>query len=82
MKQITADISFYPLDSKYLDIVNQFLTSIHDQAELKIETTDVSTLITDEYDLVMSLIEEKLRSFLESGDAVFVIKLSNACGKY
>mgnify|MGYP006277528025 FL=1 len=82
MKQITADISFYPLDSKYLDIVNQFLTSIHDQAELKIETTDVSTLITGEYDSVMSLIEEKLRSFLESGDAVFVIKLSNACGKY
>ena len=82
MKQITADISFYPLDSKYLYIVNQFLTSSHDQAELKIETTDVSTLITGEYDSVMSLIEEKLRSFLESGDAVFVIKLSNACGKY
>ena len=81
MAQITADISFYPLEDNYPDTINQFLESIHSNNQFKIETTDVNTVITGEYSAVMHLIEKELKPFLESGDAVFVIKYSNACGK-
>ncbi|MFW6019139.1 MAG: YkoF family thiamine/hydroxymethylpyrimidine-binding protein [Bacteroidales bacterium] len=81
MTQVTADISFYPLEDNYLDTINQFLESIHKNEHFKIETTDVNTVITGEYSAVMHLVEKELKPFLESGDAVFVIKYSNACGK-
>lgn len=79
--EVTADISFYPLCDQYFEIIEQFLEDIHSQEKLKIETNDVSTIITGEYTLVFNLIKKKLRPFLESEDAVFVIKISNACGK-
>lgn len=81
MTRITADISFYPLEDNYLETISRFLESLHAQNDFLIETTDVSTVITGDYQAVMRLVEEQLRPFLESGDAVFVIKYSNACGK-
>ncbi|MGM0612011.1 MAG: YkoF family thiamine/hydroxymethylpyrimidine-binding protein [Bacteroidota bacterium] len=81
MAQITADISFYPLEDNYLDTINQFLESLHKNESFKIETTDVNTIITGEHTAVMQLIEKELKPFLESGDAVFIVKYSNACGK-
>ena len=81
MTQITADISFYPLEDSYLDTINQFLESLHKNEDFKIDTSDVNTIITGEYSAVMALIEKELKPFLDSGDAVFVVKYSNACGK-
>ena len=81
MSQITADISFYPLEDNYLETINQFLESLHKNEDIKIETSDVNTIITGEYSNVMQLVEKELKPFLESGDAVFVVKYSNACGK-
>ena len=81
MTQITADISFYPLEDSYLDTINQFLESLHKNEDFKIDTSDVNTIITGEYSAVMTLIEKELKPFLDSGDAVFVVKYSNACGK-
>jgi len=81
MTHITADISFYPLDNNYLEIIQTFLSNIHDTKGIAIETTDVSTIITGEYTRIMEVIEKQLKPFLESGEAVFVLKLSNACGK-
>lgn len=79
--QVTADISFYPLSNNYLKIVEEFLHSLYEVRTFTLETTDTSTLITGEYSAVMQFLENQLKPFLESGDAVFVIKLSNACGQ-
>jgi uncharacterized protein YqgV (UPF0045/DUF77 family) len=79
--QLTADISFYPLADDYLKTITKFLNDIHDSHSLSIETNDVSTIITGEADEVFHVLEQKVKPYLEQGDVVFVIKLSNACGK-
>lgn len=81
MTQITADISFYPLDNNYLEIIQDFLSNIHNIKDIAIETTDVNTIITGDYARIMEVLEQQLKPFLKSGEAVFVLKLSNACGK-
>lgn len=78
--QLTADISFYPLSDDFLETIENFLKDIHDQHNVQIETHDVSTIITGEPDEVFQVLENKVKPYLEEGNVVFIIKLSNACG--
>lgn len=76
---ITVDISFYPLRDIYDKPVYDFIDAIAADKRVVTEPGTMSTLITGEYEVVMSLLNEKMRSFMEKYPSVFTIKISNSC---
>jgi len=76
---ISLEISLYPFANEYSEAVNIFIKNLYSQANIKIETNSMSTIITGDYQIVMNLITNEFKDFFENNKAVFVMKLSNGC---
>lgn len=76
---ITVEISYYPLIEKYGAAVIQLLDQISASPDILVETSAMSTLISGEYELVMDLLRNELKPFMEKYPSVFVLKIANAC---
>ncbi|MFV0589827.1 MAG: hypothetical protein ACK5M7_00445 [Draconibacterium sp.] len=77
--EISVEISYYALQKDYNTPVIEFIGEIGRQTELSVETGMMSTLITGEYNAVMKLLEQTLKSLLEKYPSVFTLKIANAC---
>lgn len=72
---ITIEISMYPLQENYRDLVTAFIERLHTYAGLRINTTATATTVTGEYRAVMQMFTEILEwSHDTHGKAVFVTK--------
>lgn len=76
--QASIDISLYPLNEAYEEIIINFLKSLKSQnTDLRIETNGLSTQIFGDYDVLMKLLQGEIKKVLEEQKAVFVLKLSS-----
>ena len=74
--KISLDISMYPLDSNYRELIYKFIDKIKD-SNLEIRTTKMSTQIFGDYDDVMDLIKSELKEVFNNNEKIaFVIKLA------
>jgi uncharacterized protein YqgV (UPF0045/DUF77 family) len=78
---VTAEISYYPLTEAYEDPVNRFIGELNKHDRIEIKPGMMSTLVTGDYQYIMSIITETLQPLMESYPSVFTIKLSNSCQK-
>ncbi|MCE4566053.1 hypothetical protein INQ51_17170 [Maribellus sp. CM-23] len=77
--EISVEISYYALQNDYNTPVLEFLGKIDRQPGISIESGMMSTLITGEYNTVMTLLVHILEPLMEKYPSVFTLKIANAC---
>ena len=76
---ITAEASLYPLRTKNIDgPINRFCRNLKNLG-LKIDTGDMSTIISGEAGKVFDGLKAAVTDVGEESDIVLVVKFSNAC---
>ena len=74
--QLTAELSLYPLRDDYIEAIKAFIKSAKGHTGLTIVTNAMSTQVSGDYDLVINLISQQLRSSYDTfGRQVLVCKL-------
>jgi len=72
---ITVEISMYPFQENYRDLIQNFVAKLNGYETLRVTTGPTATVIVGEYERVMECITEMFRwSYGEHGRAVFVAK--------
>jgi len=76
--QLGVEISLYPLQDQYISQIKAFIEKLNAYEGLYVDTTYTSTLVSGDYDLVMSVIQKELKLVYEEvGQAIFVCKFLN-----
>jgi len=76
--KIAVDISLYPLDQDFIPPIKAFIERVNGHAAISVETNSMSTQIRGEYNEVMSLLQNEIRTtFAQLPKAVFAIKILN-----
>ena len=74
----TIEISNYPLSEEYIPKIQDFIDRCNAYKDVKIKTNATSTHITGDYDVVINLLREEIKtSFEKYGKAIFVVKILN-----
>jgi uncharacterized protein YqgV (UPF0045/DUF77 family) len=74
--KLTAELSLYPLQQGYVDIIETFIESALKHDGITLVTNAMSTQVCGDYDRVMALIAEELRASYDTfGAQVLVCKL-------
>jgi len=73
--EISVDISMYPLADDYLPYIKNFIDRLHATPGITAVGNTMSTQIFGEYDVVMKVLTEEIRTSWENfGRSVFVCK--------
>jgi len=77
--QLGVEISLYPLNEQYITYIQAFIDRLNNDPKLFVSTTHTSTLISGDYDHVMSVIQKEMKqTYDELKQAVFVCKFLNS----
>ena len=74
----SVDISYYPLEVKFVPHIKDFIKRMNSYENLKCETNGMSTQVFGEYDEVMGALTNEIRKSFELPHSVFIIKIINA----
>jgi uncharacterized protein YqgV (UPF0045/DUF77 family) len=80
--QITVEISLYPLQNDYEQIILDFIKTLHQHEGLTIEINGLSTQVFGEYDIVMNAIQIEMKALYEERQAVLLLKMGRGHLKY
>ncbi|MEM8524884.1 MAG: hypothetical protein AAGG68_09580 [Bacteroidota bacterium] len=73
---ISIEISLYPLQTSYKNIILDFLERIRQYDELTVMTNNMSTRIFGDYEVVMPLLNKELKTtFVRPETVVVVMKM-------
>ncbi len=76
--RIAVDISLYPLNEDFIPPIDDVIARLNSHADIEVETNRMSTQVHGEYDVVMAVLQEELRTTFEQlPHAVFAIKILN-----
>ena len=76
--KISAELSLYPLDSNYLNIIKEIVEKLNQDPRVTCYTNTMSSQIFGEFDDVMAVIKDILAySFNQYGKQVLVTKFLN-----
>jgi uncharacterized protein YqgV (UPF0045/DUF77 family) len=76
--QIAVDISLYPLDENFIPPIKDVIKRLAQHSDIEIEYNRMSTQLRGEFDIVMSVLNEEIRTTFEGvPKAVFAIKILN-----
>ncbi|MFP5470353.1 MAG: YkoF family thiamine/hydroxymethylpyrimidine-binding protein [Bacteroidia bacterium] len=74
----TIEISNYPLSEDYIPKIQDFIDRCNKHKDVLIKTNATSTHIVGDYDVVMHLLKDEIKtSFEKYGKAIFVVKILN-----
>jgi uncharacterized protein YqgV (UPF0045/DUF77 family) len=73
--KISAELSLYPLDNDYRQIVLDFIESLKKNSSLEVITNGMSTQIFGDIDEVMSTITRATKELYEQKKAILVMKI-------
>ena len=72
---ISVDISLYPLRDEFIPPIDDFIADLNTDNTIEVQTNSMSTQIFGDYDQVMSLLQQAMKtSFEHWGKQVFVTK--------
>lgn len=73
--QLSVELTLYPLQDEYLDIIRQVIAKLNAFENIEINTFPTATILVGEYDKVMSALNETIAwSYNTFGKCVFVAK--------
>ncbi len=73
--KLTAELSLYPLQDDYIQIIKSFIARCHDEEGITVVGNAMSTQLCGDYDRVFTLVAEALRDSTERyGKQVLVCK--------
>jgi uncharacterized protein YqgV (UPF0045/DUF77 family) len=76
--KLVVDISLYPLNEKYIAPIQAFIDRLNTDTALETSTSATSTIVSGEYDYVMSVLGKEMKqTYEETGQAIFVCKFLN-----
>lgn len=76
--QIAVDISLYPLDADFIPPIKDVIARLGAHEGVEIERNRMSTQVRGEYDVVMPILLDEIRTtFTSVPKAVFAIKILN-----
>ena len=76
--RVAVDISLYPLRDDLIPPIRDVIERIKQHPEVDVETNPMSTQIRGDYDDVMALLRDEIRTTFEDlPKAVFVMKILN-----
>lgn len=76
--QVAVDISLYPLDEDFIPPIKDVIARLASHDAVEIEYNRMSTQIRGDYDVVMPVLTEEIRTTFENvPKAVFAIKILN-----
>ncbi|MEL6719592.1 MAG: YkoF family thiamine/hydroxymethylpyrimidine-binding protein [Bacteroidota bacterium] len=70
---ISVEISLYPLQDSYKAIILDFLDRIRSHKGITVSTNNMSTRIFGDYDLVMPMLTEELKTTFAKPETVIAI---------
>ena len=78
--KISVDISLYPLQENYRDLVTNFIKHIENMPNTTVTANAMSTTLFGDYQDIMPVLKQAMQNALkEVPQSVFVIKLSGGC---
>lgn len=72
---VALEISLYPLDERFKEIILNFIQTLHNHEGITVETNSMSTQIFGDYDLVTGLVLAKLKEVFAVQKSVAVLKI-------
>jgi uncharacterized protein YqgV (UPF0045/DUF77 family) len=76
--QVAVDISLYPLDENFIPPIKDVIDRLGKHNGIEIERNRMSTQIRGDFDVVMPVLSNEIRTTFESvPKAVFAIKILN-----
>jgi uncharacterized protein YqgV (UPF0045/DUF77 family) len=76
--QVAVDISLYPLDADFIPPIKNVIARLANHDGVEIEYNRMSTQLRGEFDVVMPVLTEEIRTTFENvPKAVFAIKILN-----
>ena len=74
--QATVEISMYPLAEDYAQAITEFILRVRRHAGVRAETNGLSTQLFGEYDHLMDILKDEMRTVLDERKVVFIMKLA------
>ena len=76
--QVAVDISLYPLTADFIPPIKDVIERLHGHPDIKVVTNPMATQIRGEYEAVMAVLSEEIRTTFERlPKAVVTIKILN-----
>jgi uncharacterized protein YqgV (UPF0045/DUF77 family) len=74
----TVEISMYALEDAYEQKVIDFIQRIKRNKNIRVDVNGLSTQLFGEYDELMDLLKNEMRTVFDNGKAVFLLKLAGS----
>ena len=73
--KLSIEITMYPLEDKYLPIIEGFIEHLKNYKDINLEVFPTSTVIVGDFDTVMGILSSSIKWSVNNKDkAVFVTK--------
>jgi len=77
--KISVDISMYPLSETFKKPILAFIHSLQDHPKINVRRNNMSTQIFGEFDVLMPLLNSKMKKAMETDSSVvMILKVVNA----
>lgn len=73
--RISVDISYYPLQDKFIPPIRDFIDRLNTYKNLTIHTNGISSQVYGEYDEVMNTLQIEMKKSFELPHSIFVLKI-------
>jgi len=74
----TIEISMYALEDGYEQKVIEFIQRVKNNKNIRVEVNGLSTQLFGEYEELMTVLKDEMKTAFENGKAVFVLKLAGS----
>lgn len=76
--KVSVEISYYPLNTEYLEPIKDFIGRVKANAALTVNVNGMSTQVFGEYDEVMATITKEIKRSFELPHSIFIMKVINS----
>lgn len=74
--QLSVELTLYPLQDDYLDIIRDTVARLNACEGVKVKTFPTATIVVGDYDRVMDIVRDTVRwSYEQYGKCVFIAKM-------
>lgn len=73
MMGVSVEMSMYPLLPDYKSLIIDFIQRLKSYPELKVISNNMSTRVFGDYDLVMPILMEEMKSSFQRPEAVVIV---------
>lgn len=72
----TCEISLYPLNEQYKETIIDFIQKVKTNKKITVETNGLSTQLFGDYQEIMTVLTNEMKTVFENNKAVFIMKIA------